>query len=578
MIMVPAAALTFGTPVAFGSVAGFFHAAPGRMGVLMLSPWGFEEMTVRRGWATLAVGLAEAGLPCLRFDWPGTGDSLGNALDIETLDIWRAAVREAATYLRETTGIDRLCVLGQGLGALLAIESEREINADALVVMAPAREGRAGVRELTAWSAILASFLRIETEFAGAAVNVMGFTLSRPFTETLTALTLDRAPRADAPPALLLARADRAGDDDIAEALLSRGHALTRMPYEHYARFVAHQSTSEVPAEDFARIITYLKALGGAEARSTAPASALTSDLAGPDFDERSLPFGTEGRLHGILCTPKGQPSRAVVVLVNSGYNTHTGWARMHVTIARALAARGIASYRIDCSGIGDSPLPPGVSSQLLYTEDQIADVRAALDAIAPLGLGPAMLSGRCSGAYASLQACARDPRVSGVIAINTLRLILDPRETFEQIMAAGSSSLADYRKRALSWPVLRDLLTFRLPLLPIARRVGRKLAGMLIAKIVPYTGTLTLAGRLRQAVRDQAASFVARDVKIILLYAENDGGRDEVIRYFGPEPAGGYAHAEVRVVPGTEHNMTAPHAQAAILDAITDTAARLSP
>lgn len=565
----------FGTPVAFGGIAGFLHAAPGRKGVLMLSPWGFEEMTTRRGWGTLAATLAAAGFPCLRFDWPGTGDSLGASLDTTSLETWREAVRHAAAFFRETTGIDRLCVLGQGIGALLAIDMAREIKADALVAMAPAREGRAGVRELGVWGAMLASFLRIKTEVEGAAVNVMGFTLSKPFAEDLAKFKLDRTPREGAPPALLLARPEHPGDTDIAEAFKARGHAVTVEAYAQYDSFVAHQSTSVVPAEDFAKVAAFLTSLGGAEHRNVPPAATLTSDLAGPAFNETALTFGAECRLYGILCTPIG-PSRAVVVLANSGYNPHIGWARMHVTIARALAERGIASLRFDCSGLGDSDIAPGASGQLIYTDSQIADIHTALDTLEPRNLGPLLLSGRCSGAYAALQAGTADARVRGIVAVNSLRLILDPRESFEQMMASGSSSLADYRKRALSLTLLRDLVTFRLPVWSLVKRVAPKILGMLAAKIAPYTGSLTTIGRLQRTLRDQAAGFIARGVKITLVYAENDGGRDELARYFGPMPAAGYPHAEVRIIAETEHNMTAPHAQAAILAAISDTVARL--
>ena len=566
----------FGTPVAFNGVAGFFHRAPGRMGVLMLSPWGFEEMTTRRGWGTLAATLADAGLPCLRFDWPGTGDSLGASLDITSLETWREAVRNAAGYLREASGIESLCVLGQGLGALFAIEMASEIKADALVAMAPAREGRAGVRELMAWSAMLASFLRIETEVEGAAVNVMGFTLSKPFADELAKSRLERAPRDVAPPALLLARSEHAGDADITEALRARGHAVTVETYAQYDSFVAHQSTSVVPVDDFKKVAAFLTGLSGMEARNAHPIPALTSDLASPAFNERALTFGQASRLHGILCTPNG-PSRAAVVLVNSGYNPHIGWARMHVTIARQLAQRGISSFRIDCSGLGDSDDAPGASEQLIYTDDQLADIRAALDALEPRDMGPLLLSGRCSGAYAVLQAGAEDARVKGIIAVNSLRLILDSRESFEEMMASGTSSLADYRKRALSLTLLRDLMTFKLPVWSLVKRIAPKILGLVAAKIAPFTGSLTTIGRLQRALRDQAARFAARGVGITLVYAENDGGRDELARYFGPMPASGYAHAEVRIIAGTEHNMTAPHAQAAILEAISDTVGKLA-
>ena len=48
------------------------------------------------------------------------------------------------------------------------------------------------------------------------------------------------------------------------------------------------------------------------------------------------------------------------VVLLNAGIVHRVGPNRMHVLLARALAAAGIPSLRFDMSGIGDSPEPTG--------------------------------------------------------------------------------------------------------------------------------------------------------------------------------------------------------------------------
>jgi hypothetical protein len=81
----------------------------------------------------------------------------------------------------------------------------------------------------------------------------------------------------------------------------------------------------------------------------------------------------------------------------------------------------------------------------------------------------------------------------------------------------------------------------------------------------------LTHFGRLKKLALEQAVDLRARGVKVILLYAENDAGRDELARYFGKRDPSAYDHATVRIVPDADHNMTAGHARDAIRQALND-------
>jgi hypothetical protein len=63
-------------PVTFAGCFGWLHPAPGRRGVVLCNAWGQEALCAHRSWRLLAMDLAAAGLPTLRFDYPGTGDSL----------------------------------------------------------------------------------------------------------------------------------------------------------------------------------------------------------------------------------------------------------------------------------------------------------------------------------------------------------------------------------------------------------------------------------------------------------------------------------------------------------------------
>lgn len=567
-----------GEPVAFNGCAGFLHRAAGSMGVLMISPWGFEEFTIRSGWKKLAEMLAERGFPCLRFDLPGTGDSL-EASDGVLLADWLGAVEDAARELRRLTNVSQLVILGQGLGALLAQEAADRLGAEALVLMAPMPEGRRGMRELELWGAMVAEGLRIPVELRGnEGLNVGGFTLSKGILDEMKRFKLTDAKTVSVRQALMLGRANRPTDAEVAAALRQRGIAVADAEFEGYDDFVAHLATPKEPLAAFERICGWLS--------ETFPARAayLTQEPAAPPlifdsydhYTEEAICFGPDKRLYGILCS-RGTP-RAVVVFANSGYNPHVGWARGHVQLARRLAMSDIATFRMDCGGLGDSDAASSGPEDVLYSADQIADVRAALDMLTARDMDKIVTAGRCSGAYIALHAAEDDARVSGVVSVNALRLIWRPNETLEQAMSGGSGSLANYGQRALSRETLMRLVTFQLPVWSLAKKVGAKVAGKILAKAAPLTGNLTQQGRLAGKVQQRFAAFEQRGVKTALLYADGDGGLDELAQYCGAGGGklAGFGGISLKTVANADHNMTAAHAQTAIYDAILDVVNRL--
>ncbi|HHO68021.1 MAG TPA: alpha/beta hydrolase, partial [Gammaproteobacteria bacterium] len=71
---------------------------------------------------------------------------------------------------------------------------------------------------------------------------------------------------------------------------------------------------------------------------------------------ERVVTFGPERNLVGVLTQPdQVRPDLPVLVFLNAGLLHRVGPYRMHVDLARQLAARGYASLRFDLSGRGDS-------------------------------------------------------------------------------------------------------------------------------------------------------------------------------------------------------------------------------
>ncbi len=117
-------------------------AALRQLGVVLCYPALEEQIRSHRSLTALGFLIAEAGYPALRFDYFGTGDSEGKTEDA-TLETWLDDVAHATSALRERTGVERFCLIGQRLGATLAVlAQERVAGVVALGLWEPVFDGR----------------------------------------------------------------------------------------------------------------------------------------------------------------------------------------------------------------------------------------------------------------------------------------------------------------------------------------------------------------------------------------------------------------------------------------------------
>ena len=145
------------TPLVFGpaerQLVGLFHpaesprAAPAA--VLVCAPYGHEAMRSQRFFRVLADRLARAGLPVLRFDCHGTGDSPGDDADGD-MDGWQHDICAAHHELRRLAGVRTVHWLGARLGATLALMAATRERADParMVLWDPIVDGAAYLEEL----------------------------------------------------------------------------------------------------------------------------------------------------------------------------------------------------------------------------------------------------------------------------------------------------------------------------------------------------------------------------------------------------------------------------------------------
>jgi len=134
---------------------------------------------------------------------------------------------------------------------------------------------------------------------------------------------------------------------------------------------------------------------------------------------ERAVAFGPASSLVGIVTEPdasvriQGAPT---AVILNAGIIHRVGPNRLHVELARGLAAQGFPSLRFDLSGLGDSEPRQDALSLL---DGNLADIRAAIDAVSATTTSGVVLVGLCSGADHSIVYASTDERVVGAVLLD---------------------------------------------------------------------------------------------------------------------------------------------------------------
>lgn len=160
-------------PLHFGDVSaplfGVRHparGAPRQTAVLICQSWGMEYLRAYRGLRALAELLAAKGFEVLRFDYHGTADSGGSALE-SAWPRWLADTATAARELRELSGASRLCLLGLRFGALVAGQAAAGCRAQDVVLWDAPASGAAFVDEMRALQdAVEAERARLRTRSA----------------------------------------------------------------------------------------------------------------------------------------------------------------------------------------------------------------------------------------------------------------------------------------------------------------------------------------------------------------------------------------------------------------------------
>jgi pimeloyl-ACP methyl ester carboxylesterase len=287
--------------------------------------------------------------------------------------------------------------------------------------------------------------------------------------------------------------------------------------------------------------------------------------LGEPIVRDEVIRLGPEGQLVGIVSHPPGvnlpgRPDRMgktapgpSFIILNAGVLHRVGPHRLHVALARRIAAAGMPGLRLDLGGIGDSIAS---SDAATFRDSAVADTRVAMTGLTEaLGSVRFVLFGVCSGADNALATALVDDRVAGVV-------LVDP-----PAYPTRRGQLRDLRMRIAQRGSMLEVVRWGKQVAERRLRLAIAMLGRSAAEDPPSEGrelppVATFGARL--------TTLVDRGVQILAVYSGIHGPRynqpDQIFEVF-PALRGRLDH---RYYADANHTFTELEGQAELIDDVT--------
>lgn len=517
-----------------GPIFGWYHSTPSAgqsdCVAVVCGPIGHEYTRTHRTMRHLADRLAERGIPAVRFDYHGMGDSPGAELDPERVAYWQSSIRAAIRQARALSGRQRVCLIGVRLGATMAALVASETPVDLLVLWNPVTKGRAYVREL---QAIAMSAARTSTDCDGG-LESAGFVMSGETLDALRGTDLMNTTYDVNDRALVLGRDDLAADKSLCEHLIAGGVACDYERVPGWLGMMADHQFTVIPDAALETIATWVE--NHSRNWSGHPASVPSARRAANEFDfrlesgktvrveEQVCRFGADGHLFGVLSRSTPPNDRPAIIMLNAGAIHHVGPNRLYVTLARQLSARGFACLRLDLEGLGDSVLRTEGRENHPYPLTAVEDVEAAIEFLKQRGYTRFITLGLCSGSHTAFHSALKleHQPIDELILINPWvfywveGMTLDTSKLFEDV--------ASYRKSMKDPARWKKLLRGEVNLLRIAK-VGLAHLHATVAAKARSLGEVLGLGTDSRLSKDMKKVFARR--RITMFVTDGDPGRD---------------------------------------------------
>ena len=550
-------------PVAFEGLSATLHPASGRRGVIILGSAGFEDLCAHRFLTALGEETARHGLPALRFDLRGFGDSEPAALDAALIASWIDDIASAARWMKREIDCEDLVIVGLRLGALLASAAlgHPSLAGCRLALLAPPAGGKAYLRELRIFARVVAA-PPSAPDLDG--LDVAGFHMPEDLLRGIAPLDWSGLARAGQQPLLVAGPVPAA----LASSAQAAAIDIVETSFEGYERLMCDPTASVVPGPVVRAVAAWMAE--GALPGVRRPMRILEARVTGTQWQEEGVAFGPRGLLNGILCTPRSGHSDVLAVFTNPGGIRRTGWGNMWVDMARDLAASGIASLRFDFSNLDadlDSDAPAFHYGDAVWSE-----VTAVADFAETRSFETILAVGACSGAYHCLRAASFDTRISATVLVNQLCYIWTPVHAMP-LAAWMKQKAGDFdRKRRSVDEDQSELARLRARLMVKGLQLAKTSAKSALRQLRTLATLLPATGKSEQAgVTPVIREILGRGCRIDVVQTEGDPSIAEYDREVGS--AGDLTGLTRTIIPEADHLLTPRSARDTLLAQIRATA-----
>ncbi|WP_428540635.1 alpha/beta fold hydrolase [Rhodopila sp.] len=558
--------------VSFNGCFGWYHACEQGLvhdvAVVLCPALLRDALDSHHAFRLMANTLADAGYPTIRFDYPGTGDSLDISGD--HWHHWNECADAAAEWIRATTGASHLVFIGLRIGATIAATTAaHRTDVIASVLLAPVVRGRSYVRQL-----------QIEAQLHGSPpsdalvyheLQIDAVTLAQIAEVDLRNLPLPTHHRC-----FIVAQSQTKQLVDCARLWSRRGLIVTvSTDFGGLETMLAHNEQGDGQPFDFHAILEWLQDAAPLlpvwlrpvcrQARPPTPVM-----LAEPGWVETPLAHGRD--LFGMMCEPDSRPAGLVVIIANTGRDPHYGAGRFGTNFARALARQGIASLRIDFAGFGDSRGHPGLETVpgSMFETDRLSDFQAALDLLQARGYKRFVVNGLCAGAYHAWHAALRDQRIEALLLLNLPAFEWKKGDTVEFVQRLTSRPdryLAMLRQKE----VWLSLIQGKFDLPSIARAQVRR--RLLLVRDRGQRLTERILRIAPKGPRRSMAELQRRGVETLFMVAPDDRGANILEQEFGPGfvDLSNYQGATAQTVARMDHSVTSLAIQNMVMPIMLD-------
>jgi alpha-beta hydrolase superfamily lysophospholipase len=557
---------------------------PSSVGLVVCKPFGYEALCAHRGDRAFAETAAKQGVPSLRFDYSGCGDSADIEPRADQIKVWVEDVLAAVAELRRRTGVKHVCLLGVRLGALLAtLAAAQSTDIAGLVLVAPVIRGKRYLRELrTARLAARLGTDRLAASHGDAdieattpgAMEFSGYAMSAQSMGTLSSIDLTELPAPPVSHALVLDRQDLPTARSLYEALRDAGVAAQYLKVSGFVEMalvaphfaVVPDSMTEAIGSWLKHLVSDLQLrtellIPAAPPAVDAPMPELRLPAAGSNDDgpaEHPVSFGSQFRLFGIMTRPpQSEIRRRGVIMLNAGADYHMGPSRLYVPLARSWARNGYYVLRMDLAGLGDSDTRAGKTDDEIFPAEAIDDIR---DAVAHLrdryDVREITLMGVCSGAYHALRAAAVGLPVERVLLVNPQNYFWSAEMTLDDLqLAEVVRNPGVYMERMQSANAWRRLLSGQVNVWRIFKIYAYR--QMLVSEAALRNVARALRIKLRNDLGRELEEIVGRGVQLTFIFADGEPGIDLLKIQGGSSVKKLGDYCRVRIIKDADHTFS---------------------